>query len=197
MQLDTVMRWLRDLMHQRLTRTCRPQRPGRRPPSAPYAFSSGAWSGKIRTGVPAGAWRARHPRYRDRPITVWEILKARGIDLAPQRGVTTWADFLRSQAETLLACDFFETVTLTGQRQYIVAVIEHANRRIRILGTTAHPTAGWVAQAIKNLVMDLEDAGCRAGYLILDRDGKFLTLIDAVLTNAGIQTVRCGVQARE
>jgi putative transposase len=67
------------------------------------------------------------------PSTVWEILKAAGIDPAPQRSSTTWADFLRSQAETLLACDFIETITLTGQRQYILAIIEHANRRIRIL----------------------------------------------------------------
>ena len=65
------------------------------------------------------------------PSTVWENLKAEGIDPAPQRSSMTWADFLRSQAETLLACDFIETVTLTGQRQYILAVIEHTNRRGR------------------------------------------------------------------
>jgi hypothetical protein len=126
--------------------------------------------------------------------TVWEILKAEGIDPAPQRGITTWADFLRSPADTLLACDFIETVTLTGQRQYILAIIEHANRRIRILGTTAHPTAGWVAQAIRNLVMDLQDAGGRARYLIRDRDGKVPASIDDILADAGVQTVLCGVR---
>ena len=105
--------------------------------------------------------------------TVWEILKEAGIDPAPERASSTWADFLRSQADALLACDFFETVTLSGARLYVFAVIEHANRRIRILGATAHPTASWVVQAAKNLVMDLEDAGCRARYLIRDRDGKF------------------------
>ena len=53
------------------------------------------------------------------------------------------------------------------------AVVEHANRQIRVLGATAHPTASWVAQVAKNLVMDLEDVGCRARYMIRDRDGKF------------------------
>jgi putative transposase len=55
------------------------------------------------------------------PSTVWEILKQTGLDPAPQRASTTWAEFLRSQADALLACDFIETVTLNGQRQYILA----------------------------------------------------------------------------
>lgn len=55
--------------------------------------------------------------------TVWEILKAEGIDPAPQRASTTWAAFLRSQAHALLACDFIESVTLTGQRHYILALV--------------------------------------------------------------------------
>ncbi|MFE0151071.1 hypothetical protein ACFWY5_28280 [Nonomuraea sp. NPDC059007] len=122
------------------------------------------------------------------PSTLWEILQQEGIDPALSRASTTWADFLRSQADTLLACDFIETVTLTGQRQYILAVIEHATRRIRVLGTTAHPTAAWVTQAMRNLVMDLEDAGRRARFLIRDRDGKFPALVDEILAETGIQT---------
>jgi putative transposase len=107
---------------------------------------------------------------------------------------STWADTLRSQADALLACDFFETVTLTGPRMYVLAVIEQADRRVRVLGVTAHPTATWVAQAAKNLIMDLEDAGCRARFLIRDRDGKFPALFDAVLTDAGIDVVLSGVR---
>ena len=44
----------------------------------------------------------------------------------------------------------------------MLAVIEHATRRIRVLGATPHPAASWVAQAAKNLVMDLELSGARA-----------------------------------
>jgi hypothetical protein len=90
--------------------------------------------------------------------TVWEILDTEGIDPAPQRSTTTWADFLRSQAHALLALDFIETVTLRGQRQYILAAIEHATRRIPALATTAHPTTAWLTQAARNLVMDLDEA---------------------------------------
>lgn len=56
--------------------------------------------------------------------TVWKILTNAGIDPAPQRASSTWAQFLRSPADLLLACDFFETVTLTGIRMYVPAVIE-------------------------------------------------------------------------
>jgi len=85
-------------------------------------------------------------------------------------------------------------VTLTGARLYVLAVIEHASRRIRILGATAHPTAAWVTQAVRNLAMDLEDAGRTARYVIRDRDGKFPALFDAILADAGVKTVLSGVR---
>lgn len=83
---------------------------------------------------------------------------------------------------------------LTGARIYVLAVIEHASRRIRILGATAHPTAAWVTQTVRNLAMDLEDAGCTARYLIRNRDGKYPALFDAILTESGIAVVLSGVQ---
>jgi transposase InsO family protein len=126
--------------------------------------------------------------------TVWEILKDAGVDPAPERASSTWGAFLRSQADALLACDFFETVTLCGTRMYVLAVIEHHTRRIRVLGATAHPIASWVTRAARNLVMDLQDTGCRARFLIRDRDGKFPDLFDAILSDAGITVVRTGVR---
>jgi transposase InsO family protein len=126
--------------------------------------------------------------------TVWEILKGAGIDPAPQRTSDIWATFLRSQAHAILAIDFFETTTLTGARLNVLAVIEHATRQVRVLGATAHPTAAWVTQAARNLVMDLDDAGCRVKYLIRDGTGGTRPGFDAILADAGITVVLSGVR---
>jgi hypothetical protein len=122
--------------------------------------------------------------------TVWEILKAHGIDPSPERTATTWTAFLRSQAGALLACDFFEVRTLTGARLSILAVIEHATRRIRILGVRAHPTGQWVTQLGRNLAMDLQDVGTTATFLIRDRDAQFTPAFDKVLADAGVRIVK-------
>ncbi|WP_345564573.1 integrase core domain-containing protein [Nonomuraea rosea] len=192
---DTVLRWNRDLMQQRHARTCRPKRRGR----PPTVRSIRALILRLVRENPGWGYRRVHGELttlgiKVAPSTVWEILKQAGVDPAPERASTTWADFLRSQADALLAADFIETITLNGQRQYILAVIEHATRRVRVLGTTAHPRASWVIQAIRNLVMDLDDAGCRARFLIHDRDGKFPALMDEILAEAGITTVLTGIR---
>ncbi|MCX5321959.1 integrase core domain-containing protein [Streptomyces sp. NBC_00120] len=192
---DTVLRRHRDLTKCRHAARSRPKRTGR-----PRTVRS------IRQLVlrfakenPNWGYRRIHGELAMLGIkiaasTVWEILRAAGIDPAPQRSTTTWADFLHTQADALLACDFFETVTLTGTRLHVLAVIEHASRRIRILGATAHPTAAWVTQAARNLVIDLEDAGHHARFLIRDRDGMYPRLFDAILADTGIKVVLTGVR---
>ncbi|MGW7538596.1 hypothetical protein [Amycolatopsis sp. NPDC054798] len=116
---------------------------------------------------------------------MWETLKADGVDSAPQQTTVRWADFLRFQAEAILAMDLIETVTLTGQRQYILVAIPHAGR-VRVLGTTAHPTHAWVPQVGRNLLMDLADAGhvVQVRFLVRDRDAKYPELIDEILRGA-------------
>lgn len=159
---ETVLRWHRDLIARRHARSSRPHRAGRprtirsiRRLVLRLASENSTWGYRrihgelLVLGVKVAA------------STVWEILKEAGVDPAPQRTSSTWATFLRSQAHAIIAADFFETVMLTGARLYVLAVIEHATRRIRILGATAHPTAAWVTQTARNLVMDLEDAGCQ------------------------------------
>ena len=192
---DTILRWHRDLLARRHGAISRPHRRGRprtlhsiRVLVLRLARENSDWGyrrvhGELLTlGVKVAA------------STVWEILREAGVDPSPARAATTWAAFLRSQATALLAADFIETVTLTGMRMYILAVVEHSTRRIRILGATAHPTASWVAQAARNLAIDLQDARSSARYLIRDRDSKYPALFDAILADSGITVVRSGVQ---
>jgi putative transposase len=174
---DTILRWHRDLITRRHAARSRPKRPGR-----PRTLRS------IRVLVlrlarenPSWGYRRLHGELLVLEVkvaasTVWEILREAGIDPAPERADSTWADFLRSQADALLACDFLETVTLSGSRMFVFAVIEHRTRRIRVLGATAHPCASWVVQAAKNLVMDLEETGCRARFLIRTGTGTASSL---------------------
>jgi putative transposase len=192
---DTVLRWHRDLIKRRHAATCAPRRRGR----PPTVRSIRALVLRLARENSSWGYRRIHGELAALGIkvaasTVWKILRERGIPPAPERESTTWADFLRSQADALLACDFFETHTLTGPRLYVFAAIEHASRRIRILGATAHPTADWVVQLGRNLVMDLQDTGSRARFLIRDRDSKFTDAFDAVLSDAGLQVVKCDVR---
>ena len=126
--------------------------------------------------------------------TVWQILKNAGIDPAPCRSGLAWPQFLRSQAEAILACDFFTAHLLDGTQAYILAVVGHATRRLRILGVTRHPTAGWTAQQARNLIMDLGDQVHRVKFMIRDRGPNFTAAFDAVLAAAGIRTVLCNVR---
>jgi putative transposase len=121
--------------------------------------------------------------------TAWEILKNAGIDPAPRRTGPTWQQFLRSQAEAILACDFFSADLPDGAQACVLAVVEHATRRIRILGVTQHPTGEWTAQQARNLLMDLGDQAHRVKFMIRDRGPNFTAAFDAVLADAGIRTV--------
>ncbi|MEV6227399.1 integrase core domain-containing protein [Saccharopolyspora shandongensis] len=192
---DTLLRWHRDVLKRRHAATCRPKRRGR----PPTIRSVHVLVVRLARENASWAYRRIHGELAALGInvaasTAWEILKEHGIPPALERQSTAWADFLRSQAKALLACDLFEIRTLTGARLYVFAVIEHASRRIRILGATAHPTAEWIVQLGRNLLMDLEDVGSTARFLIRDRDSKFTAAFDAPLADAGLTVVTTGIQ---
>jgi hypothetical protein len=191
---DTILRWHRDLLRRRHAATCVPRRRGR----PPTVRSIRALLLRLARENPAWGYRRIHGELalgiKVATSTVWEILKEHGIPPAPDQNSTTWGDFLRSQADALLACDLFEVRTHTGARLYVFAVIEHASRRVRILGATMHPTADWMVQLGRNLVMDLEDAGSKARFLIRDRDSKFTAAFDVLLADAGLNVVTTGIR---
>ncbi|MFF1736894.1 integrase core domain-containing protein [Streptomyces sp. NPDC058247] len=190
---DTILGWHRNFLKRRHAVACAPRRRGRprtvrsiRALVLRLARENSSWGYRRIHGELAALG------IKVAASTVWEILKEHGIPPAPERGSATWADFLGGPADALLACDLFATRTLTGVRLYVFAVIEHATRRIRILGVTAHPAADWVVQLGRNLVMDLEEASSRAKLLIRDRDSKFTQAFDAVLADAGLEVVISG-----
>jgi putative transposase len=77
------------------------------------------------------------------PSTVWEILRAAGIDPAPRRSGPTWRQFLAAQAAGILAVDFLHVDTVLLKRMYVLVFIEHGSRRMHLGGVTAHPTGDW------------------------------------------------------
>ncbi len=192
---DTILRWHRDIVRRRWAarsacgRTGRPatrrnirvlvRRLARENPDWGYRRIHGELAG---LGVKVAA------------STVWEILKASGIDPGRRQTGPTWSQFLRSQAEAILACDFFTVDLLDGTQAYVLAVIEHATRRISILGLTLHPTGEWTVQQARNLVMDLGEQAHRVKFMIRDRGSNFTVAFDAVLAGAGIRTVLCTIQ---
>jgi hypothetical protein len=120
--------------------------------------------------------------------TIRKILRASGFPPSTHRDYT-WRTFLRTQADSLLAIDFFHVDTVTLKRLYLAFVIEIKTRRVHLLGITDHPTADWVVQVARELASDLEEAGHQFRYLIRDRDAKFGAAFDAIFTSIGIQIV--------
>ena len=192
----TILRWHRDIVRRRWARMSRRGRCGRPPVHRNIrslvlrlARENESWGYRRIHGELAGLG------ITVAPSTVWQILKSAGIDPAPRRDGPGWAEFLRSQAQGILALDFFTADLLNGTKVYVLAAIEHGTRRVRILGATEHPVQAWVVQQARNLLMDLEDAGTRVKFVLHDRDASFTAAFDAVFQAAGARIIRSAVQA--
>src|ERR1019366_3955755 len=191
---DTILRWHRDIVRRRWATRSMRGRTGRpairrniRALVLRLARENTEWGYRRIEGKLAGLG------VKVAASTVWEILKASGVDPARRSG-PAWPQFLRSQAEAILACDFFTPDLPGGTQAHVLAVIEHAARRIRILGVTLHPTGEWATQQARNLLMDLGGQADQVKFMIRDRGSNFTAAFDAVLAGAGIRTVLCNVR---
>jgi putative transposase len=123
--------------------------------------------------------------------TIQRLLRLRRIPPAPQRAQTSWRQFLRTQAETMLACDFLHVdCAVTLRRVYVFFMIEVGTRYVHVLGTTTNPDGDWTAQAARNFLTDLGERADRFRFLIRDRGGQFSSMLDAVFTGAGIEVIK-------
>jgi putative transposase len=188
---DTLLRWHRRLVRWQWTY---PPKGGRPPVDGKLAALIGqmarenpGWGYKRIQGELLGLG------YRVGASTVRRVLRRLRIPPAPQRSRTTWRQFLRTQAATMLACDFFHVdCAVTLRRLYVFFVIEVGTRHVHVLGVTAHPDGAWTTQQARNLLMDLGERATRFRFRFLfrDRAGQFTDGFDAVLSAAGIEVVK-------
>lgn len=125
--------------------------------------------------------------------TIRRILRAAGIGPAPRRDGPTWSEFLRVQADGILACDFFSVETVFLRTLYVLVFIEIGSRRLRFSLSTQHPDGDFATQQARNLFMEQDPPD--AGFLIRDRDSKFTRSFDEIFKVEGIRVIKTPIRA--
>jgi len=125
--------------------------------------------------------------------TVKKVLRAAGLEPAPRLSGPSWSEFLRSQAEGILACDLFTVETVFLRTLYVLFFIEVGTRRLHVTSSTRNPSGAFVAQQARNLSMDGELEGVT--FLIRDRDSKYTRAFDEVFISEGARVIKTPVQA--
>ena len=118
------------------------------------------------------------PTYRNR---------GRGKRAPSQR----WRTFVHNHAQTIVACDFCVVVTATFRLLYVLVVMEHATRQILHANVTAHPTAPWTLQQLRDAI----PADHAYRFLIHDRDAIFSQEFDQRVHHLGLQVLKTPVRS--
>ena len=121
------------------------------------------------------------------PRTVRKYMPKR-LDRGPGNRVRPNAGraFVRNHAQAIVACDFCIAITATFRILYVFVIIEHASRRIRHVNVTAHPTADWTLQQLREAIPS--DHGYR--FLIHDRDCIFSQALDQRIRHLGLKVLK-------
>jgi putative transposase len=189
---DTLLRWHRELVAQKWDHSSERKSVGR--PRIRqivvdlilrFARENPTWGYDRIQGALANV------RYRISAKTVGNILKAHGIEPAPDRQrQTTWATFLKAHWDVLAAIDFttIEVWTRSGLVTfYLLFVMELKTRRVHLAGCTPQPSDRWMQQIARNLTDSGDGFLLGKRYVLMDRDGKFCPKFRGVLKNAGLK----------
>jgi len=168
---QTLLRWHRDLVQRKWTFRRRPV--GGRPPVTGEVREL-----ILRMGRENPRWGSVRIKgelaklgIRVSATTIRTLLRGNGLGPAPRRSGPTWSEFLRSQAEGILALDFFTVETVLLQTMFVLFAVHVGSRRVHILGVTKNPDSAWVTQQARNLAVGERLQTIR--FLIRDRDAKF------------------------
>jgi putative transposase len=126
------------------------------------------------------------------PRTVRKYLLKR-LDHGRHRRVPSqrWLTFVRNHALAMVACDFCVVVTATFKMLYVLMVMEHASRKILHINVTAHPTAPWTLQQLREAI----PAEHAYRFLIHDRDSIFSRDLDQRVRHLGLRVLKTPVQS--
>jgi len=196
---QTLLRWHRELV-RRMWAYRKARTPGWPPPDAEVvALVLRMARENPRWGCIRICGELRKLSIRVGATTIRALLRRHGLGPVPvpvpRRCGSTWAQFLRSQAEGVVACDFFTVETIWLKRRYVLVFIELATRRVVAAGVTAHPDAAWVTQQARNAAMDLNDRGVSIRLLLRDHDAKCTPSFDDVFRSEGGQVLRTPIRA--
>jgi putative transposase len=127
--------------------------------------------------------------------TIRTMLRRHGLGPAPRRCGLSWTQFLRAQAEGVVACDFFTVETIRLKTLYVLFFIHLSSRRVVLAGVTANPDSGWVTQQARNVAMDLNDQDFAVRILLRDHDAKFTASFDEVFCSEAAEVIRTPIRA--
>lgn len=102
-----------------------------------------------------------------------------------------WRTFVRNHAQAIVACDFLVAVTARFQLLYILVVMEIGSRRIIHCRVTAHPSALWTMQQLREAI----PSDHRYRFLIHDHDSVFSRVVDKQVGALGLRVLRTPVRA--